>query len=226
MFRNAAGSRRKDSASAVTRLLLTAIAFAIMVSVCPADSPLGPILAPGQTLYGHFTQARSLKDVSEPLKSDGNFVLVPAKGLIWRVEHPIQTTTVITAAGIRQIINGTEVKRIDAARTPAIAHFYYMLDSALVGDWSAMQAEFAVSSTGNRGAWRTVLIPARSDGPTARILASVVITGGRLVDSVDITRASGDSDQVWFFGQTVSIITPNKEDSLLLDSNGPDSADD
>jgi len=207
------------------RSLLAAMAFVTMVSVCWADSPLGPSLAPGQTLYGHFSQSRNLKDVSEPLNSDGNFVLVPGKGLIWRVEHPIEATTVITAAGIRQIVNGNETKRIDAARTPAIAHFYYMLDSALVGDWSAMQAEFAVSSTGNRGAWRTVLTPVHSKDPTASVLASIVITGRQLVDAVDITRANGDSDQVRFFDQTVSINTLNKEDSRLLEGSGSDAAD-
>ena len=187
-------------------------------SVCGAELAMGPTLAAGQTLHGRFIQERHLKGLASALKSEGNFILAPGKGLIWRIEQPIQTTTVITPTGIRQIINGNEVQHIDAARVPFIAHFYDMLNGSLMGDWSAMRHDFAVNSTGDRNAWRTVLTPLHPDDPIAGMLASIVIAGGKMVDSVDINRANGDSEHMAFLDQTVSSAALTADDARLLDS--------
>ena len=178
---------------------------------------MGPTLAPGQTLQGRFVQERHLKGLRSTLKSEGNFILAPGKGLIWRIEQPIQTTTVITPAGIRQIISGSEVQKIDASRVPFISHFYDMLNGSLMGDWSAMRHDFAVNSTGDRNAWRTVLTPLRPDDTIAGMLSSIVIAGGQMVDSVDINRANGDSEHMAFLDQTVSSVPLDADDARLLE---------
>jgi hypothetical protein len=178
---------------------------------------MGPTLAADQTLHGRFVEERHLKGLSSTLKSEGSFVLAPGKGLIWRIEQPIQTLTVITPAAIRQIINGSEVQHIDAARVPFIAHFYDMLNGSLIGDWSAMRHDFVVKSTGDRQAWRTVLTPLQPDDPIAGMLASIVISGGKMVDSVDINRTNGDSEHMAFLDQKVSNVPLVGEEARLLD---------
>ena len=193
-------------------------ALLTLMSVSFAELAMGPTLAAGQTLHGRFIQERHLKGLASTLKSEGSFVLAPGKGLIWRIEQPIQTITVITPAGIRQIINGSEVQHVDAARVPFIAHFYDMLNGSLMGDWSAMRHDFAVKSTGDRQAWRTVLTPLRPDDPIAGMLASIDIAGGKMVDTVDINRANGDSEHMAFLDQTVSSVPLAAEDAHLLDS--------
>ena len=189
-----------------------------LTSICFAELALGPTLAAGQTLHGRFVEERHLKGLSSTLKSEGSFVLAPGKGLIWRIEQPIQTLTVITPAAIRQIINGSEVQHIDAARVPFIAHFYDMLNGSLIGDWSAMRHDFVVKSNGDRQAWRTVLTPLQPDDPIAGMLASIVISGGKMVDSVDINRTNGDSEHMAFLDQKVSNVPLVGEEARLLDS--------
>ncbi|WP_333650057.1 outer membrane lipoprotein carrier protein LolA [Candidatus Binatus sp.] len=189
-----------------------------LTSVCFAELAMGPTLAAGQTLHGRFVEERHLKGLSSTLKSEGSFVLAPGKGLIWRMEQPIQTLTVITPAAIRQIIDGSEVQHIDAARVPFIAHFYDMLNGSLIGDWSAMRHDFVVKSTGDRQAWRTVLTPLQPDDPIAGMLASIVISGGKMVDSVDINRTNGDSEHMAFLDQKVSNVPLVGEEARLLDS--------
>jgi hypothetical protein len=201
----------------MNRILIVVVAIVALSSVCFAQLAMGPTLAPGQTLHGRFVQARNLKGISSTLKSEGSFVLAPGKGLIWRIEDPIQTITIITPAGIRQIINGSEVQRIDAAKVPFIAHFYDMLNSALMGDWTAMRSDFAVQTKGDRLAWRTLLTPARPDDPIAGMLASIAITGGKMVDGVEITRANGDSERIGFLDQAVSGVALSDDDARLLD---------
>ena len=202
----------------MNRLLIVAVAIASLSSVCFAQLAIGPALAPGQTLHGRFVQARNLKGISSTLKSEGTFVLAPGRGLIWRIEDPIQTITIITPAGIRQIINGSEVQRIDAAKVPFIAHFYDMLNGALMGDWTAMRHDFAVQTKGDRAAWRTLLTPVRPNDPIAGMLASIVITGGKMVDGVEISRTNGDSERIGFLDQAVSGVALSGDDARLLNN--------
>ncbi len=198
--------------------IVTVFPILTLTSVCFAELAMGPTLAAGQTLRGRFVEERHLKGLSSTLKSEGSFILAPGKGLIWRIEQPIQTLTVITPAAIRQIINGSEVQHIDAARVPFIAHFYDMLNGSLIGDWSAMRHDFVVKSTGDRQAWRTVLTPLQPDDPIAGMLASIVISGGKMVDSVDINRTNGDSEHMAFLDQKVSNVPLVGEEARLLDS--------
>jgi hypothetical protein len=200
----------------MNRVLIVAVAIVALSSVCVAQVAMGPTLAPGQTLHGRFVQARNLKGISSTLNSKGTFVLAPGRGLIWRIEDPIQTVTIITPAGIRQIINGSEVQSIEAAKVPFIAHFYDMLDGALMGDWTAMRHDFAVQTKGDRAAWRTVLTPVRPNDPIAGMLASIVITGGKMVDGVEINRANGDSERIGFLDQAVSGVALSGDDARLL----------
>jgi hypothetical protein len=216
MLRNSVGSGRESTASAVNRSLIAAIAIASLSSVSFAQLTIGPALAHGQTLRGRFVQARSLKGIASTLKSDGTFVLAPGRGLIWRIEDPIQTITVITPAGVRQIIGGSEVQRIDAAKIPFIAHFYDMLNGALMGDWTAMRHDFAVQTTRDRAAWRTLLTPLRPNDPIAGMFASIVITGGKMVDGVEISRTNGDSERIAFLDQVVSNVALGGDDARLL----------
>ena len=177
MLRNSAGPGGESAARAVTRVACRVAHRGrrdrCAHSVCFAELAMGPSLARGSnSCTAASCRTRNLKGIASTLKSEGTFVLAPGRGLIWRIEEPIQTITVITPAGIRQIVNGSEVQRIDAAKVPFIAHFYDMLNGALMGDWTAMRHDFAVETTGDRGAWRTVLTAAaarRSDRGHARV---------------------------------------------------------
>jgi hypothetical protein len=206
---------------APARALIATVAIASLICIGAADVSMGPTLTAGQTLHGRFVQERHLQGLASTLKSSGTFVLAPGKGLIWRTEEPIKIITVITPAGIRQIVNGSEVQHVDSAKVPFVAHFYDMLNGALMGDWTAMRHDFAVKTTGDRAAWRTVLTPLRPDDPIAGMLASIVITGGKMVDGVDINRTNGDSEHMAFLDQTVSSAALSGDDARLLDSKPP-----
>jgi len=188
----------------------------MLPSVCFAQLTIGPSLEPGQTLRGRFVQTRNLKGIASTLKSDGTFVLALGRGLIWRTEDPIHVITVITPAGVRQIIDGSEVQRIEAAKVPFIAHFYDMLNGALMGDWMAMRQDFSVETTGNRGAWRSLLTPLRPADPITGMLASIIITGGQMVNDVEIRRTNGDSERIAFLDQAVSSVALSGDDARLL----------
>ena len=190
-------------------LVLPSTIHADLAAVCPS-------LAPGQTLYGRFIQERYLKGFTSPLKTEGDFVVAPELGIIWRSERPVRSVTVITAAGMRRIVDGSEVQRFASAKAPAFAHMYEVLDRVILGDWSAIQQDFAVESTGDRLAWRVILIPLRSRGLLAARLKSAILAGNGRIDSVDINRANGDSEHVAFLNQVVLSSALTDSDAHLL----------
>src|ERR1700677_2967511 len=95
----------------VAVLALAAPGRADIADVCPT-------LAPGQTLYGRFVQQRYLKGLTAPLNTEGDFVVAPAVGIIWRIDQPVRSVTVITAAGMRRITDG-DVQRLASSKLPA-----------------------------------------------------------------------------------------------------------
>ena len=204
----------------MTRFLVPLFAALAYASASSAQLAIGPAIGPGQVLLGRFQQERHLEGITATLTSSGSFVLVPGKGLIWRIELPIQTITVITPAGIRQIVNGSEVQRIETSRVPIIAHFYNMMNGALTGDWSVMHHDFAVQNTGDRRAWRTTLTPLRPTDPFVGTLSSIVIAGGHMVDTVDIVRANGDTERLMFRDQVISGAPLSNSDARLLNNSG------
>ena len=175
-----------------------------------------PALAPGVTLSGRFVQERHLRGLAAALKTEGDFIVAPGLGIIWRSEQPVSSVTVITSQGIRRIVDGNEVQRFASAKVPAFAHLYDSLDLAIMGDWSALKNDFTVVCIGDRRAWRIVLTPKRSEGPPATRLAWIVLIGGGRIDTVDLMRASGDSDHVAFLNQVVTNAAPSGSDARLL----------
>jgi hypothetical protein len=175
-----------------------------------------PTLTPGQTLYGRFVQERYRRGLTAPLKTEGDFVVAPALGIIWRSEQPVRSVTVITAAGMRRITDGDEVQRLASSKIPAFAQLYESLDQAITGNWSALRQDFTIEYTGDRRAWRAVLTPLRSEGSLSAHLTSVILTGDTRIDTVDIKRANGDSEHVAFLNQVVSSTPPAGPDLRLL----------
>ena len=53
-------------------------------------------------VQGAFTQQRYLKSLSKPMTTQGKFVLIPKKGLLWQMEKPFATTLRVRADGIMQ----------------------------------------------------------------------------------------------------------------------------
>jgi outer membrane lipoprotein carrier protein LolA len=195
--------------------------FLLLVTGVRANSFPGPSLLPGQSLHGRFVQERHLSGLNAPLTTEGDFLLVPGKGLIWRSAKPFEAATIITPAGIRQIVNGTEVQSLSAARLPFLTRFYDMVGGALLGDWSALAKDFSIGKTGNAAAWRIALTPSRADDPVAGQLRSIVVTGGRLADLIEIHRANGDWERIQFLDLSSSTQALSNADAALLEGRGP-----
>jgi hypothetical protein len=161
-------------------------------------------VAVGEALRGHFQQTRQLAGFSKPLISEGSFVLVPGKGLIWHDEKPFANVTVITPDGILQIAGGQEAMRLPAAKLPGLSHLYDALAAAVSGNVEPLKQTFSVRQSGGPAEWKIVLTPLHPDSAAMAQLKSLTLTGHRFVDSIEIDKGGGDVDHIVMQGQAVA----------------------
>jgi hypothetical protein len=191
--------------------LYLGLAIALAAPLClggraPAAEagPALPTLDAGHVLRGEFTQERHIQGFAKPLRSTGHFVLAPGRGLIWRAETPFAITTVITSAGLVQLVPGSEAMHMSASRVPFLAHLYAMLGGALAGDWQALQSDFSVDRSGYAAHWQVRLTPHHTDDASALPFAAITASGARFVDQIELTRPGGDGDRIGFALQIAS----------------------
>ena len=194
------------------RLLLLSLVLPV-----PAWAQARPeILREGQQLRGRFTQDRRLQGFARPLRSEGDFLLVPGRGLIWRATTPFASTLVITPAGILQLLDGREAMRLPASRMPGLGQFYQVLAGAMSGDPSSLSQVFTVEWQADAARWQLALAPRRTDDPALASIARIIVGGGRLVEAVDVQRANGDADVMTLHDQRVADAAPDPAEQSLL----------
>lgn len=200
------------------RTLFMVLCVVLLASPCQAQMPVGQALHPGEILQGRFVQERHLTGLPTPLKSEGHFLLVPGKGLIWHSDKPFAMVAVVTPAGLLQRVGTGEPMRLPATQLPFLRRFYDMLSRALGGDWSALENDFAVERRGSVEGWTIGLTPHNVDDPVAAQLASITVSGSAFVDTVEIRRPNGDWERLTFLDQarTAAVLAP--EDASLFDS--------
>ncbi len=197
----------------MNRILLLALCFLVSLDAARSEPPR---LAAGQRLEGRFVQERQLKGFNNTLRSEGRFVLAPGKGLLWKGEKPFAVTTIITASGIVQMIDGAEASRLSAARAPFLSRFYDMLGGALLGDLGALERDFAVKREGGSDKWRLTLTPRAEASAIAQQIESIVVTGASFAEQVEIAKPGGDHERLVFSEQRLAATPLTAEDERLF----------
>ena len=206
----------------IVRLLLVVLALVLgPAAVLAADAPSPSLtLAVGQSLAGRWVQTRHLRGFARPLSSEGRFMLLPGRGLVWRTDKPFAAAVAITAAGLVQLSGGDEVVRLRASQTPFVGHLYAMLQGALSGDWAPLEQRFAIDRGQAGGQWQVTLIPRQREDAAMAQIESLVAHGDRFIEAIEIRKSGGDDDSLTFFDQSVSGAPPAPEDLALLDRAG------
>ena len=174
----------------------------------------------GEVLRGHFTEERHLKGFNGPLRSEGHFVVAPGTGLIWAVEKPFATTSIITPSGLLEETDGEKIMKIPASQTPFLAHLYDMLGGALAGNWDTLQKDFTVSRVTRDKGWQVSLLPHDLDNP-GMPFSEITVKGTSYVNEVLLQKLDGDTDNITFVRQTVSSEPLNALEVKAFQSVGP-----
>lgn len=191
------------------RILVAALFALSAVAAFAADPGPAPVRA-GEVLRGRFVQVRQMKGFDRPLRSEGRFTIAPGYGLIWRVDRPFSTVTVITKAGLTQSTGGTRTTDLSARKMPFVAQLYDMIGGVLTGDIGALRKPFAVERETVSGGWRLRLVPKRADAMMP--FREICVRGASTVDEVVMVKTDGDTDILTFSAVTVSRSAPTAEE--------------
>lgn len=168
-------------------------------------------LASAAVQRGGFQQDKQLAGFAKPLKSQGDYLLVRGKGLIWRTTAPFASQLVLT----RDRIAGGAGMQLDASKEPGIRVVTQLMLSLLDGDLGALQQAFEVQASlvGEKG-WRAALKPKAA--ALAQLFSRIELEGDRQLRRIVMTEAQGDTTTLRFDEQAREPAAPSAEEARQL----------
>ena len=159
-------------------------------------APLAGRLASPPVLSGKFVQEKNIVGLKKPLLSQGDFLVVRDKGVVWRTAKPFAAAVAVTQKGIWSLKQkGTELKR-EAIHQGNLGVAMDMIQKVLSGDLSSLTKVFTVAEKGDASAWTLDLKPL--DPVVARVIRSIRLQGSKHVDHVEYAEANGDKTRIDF----------------------------
>lgn len=206
------------------RRLIASIATATLITmgtigVARADDiPAPATIGTEQYLGGSFTMDRHLDGFEKPLTSNGDFVLSPANGLVWRTLQPFPGTTILDDHGITRIDD--QGNRDELARGDQFHQFVELISAVLAGNWQPLEQRFDITrDTTENGAWKVILTP--KDGSTIQNqISKITATGTDFVENVRLEKPTGDHDAITLSDQSLQSLPLPPEFADLLTGAG------
>ncbi len=200
------------------RLLMAVFFLFFSCMASAAEAPPGQVRIDAEkVLRGKFVELRQMSGLDDPLRFSGRFVVAPKFGLIWHIEKPFPTSTVVTPARAIQDIGGIAV----ALRIKKLAHIYRLVSNAMAGNWEALDADFAMALSGDAKRWHMTLTP-RKGGKSSLPYASIALNGGRFVETIVLKRKDGLTDAFSFSEETLEELPLlQKEATLFVKAGQP-----
>jgi len=178
---------------------LTLLLLLFSSGVLAVEAPAGQIpIKPGDILRGRFVQEIHMSGMDKPMQSSGHFTVAPGHGLIWGIEMPMATTSVITPGGSMQDFGGVSVK----LRIKNLRHLYAIVGGALAGDWSGLETDYLITRSNKDGQWQMQLTP-RPNIQSTVPYTSITVTGGRYVENIVMMKRGG-ADTFSFTDETLA----------------------
>lgn len=183
----------------------------LAVQASDAVEEIGRRLQGGALQRGRFEQEKQLAGFARPLKSQGDYLLLRGKGLIWRTAAPFASQLVLT----RDSIAGSDGLRLDASREPGVRLVTGLMLALLDGDLRSLAAHFELQAELLAGqAWRASLRPKAA--ALAKLFAAIEIDGDRQPRRILLREAQGDRTLIRFDEQQRQPAAPSADEVKLL----------
>lgn len=161
---------------------------------------------------GPFIQEKHLRALSQPLLSEGEFVLARDHGLLWMLHTPLRQDYRIDAQGIaRRDPSGWQVLPSRSAGAQQNQLFFAVLQ----GDSTGLQRDFELALSGDATQWQLRLTPRSL--LLKQIFSRIDISGGRFVQRIELSETQGDSTVLRLPGSTGAVELSDMERSDFAD---------
>lgn len=191
-------------------------AAAIAHAADPAVEAITASVVRPDVLRGQFIQEKQVSGFSNPLRSQGRFVVARTQGVIWTTLKPFPSEVVVTADRIlsRQR-DGSRRVELDARQQPALRSVNAVMFALMSGDVQALSGQFDLQARQQADGWQLQLTP--KSAMLAKAFRSLSLQGDRYVREVQIVEANGDNTRIHFSDMSESPATLDADEARRLE---------
>lgn len=160
-----------------------------------STAELAQTLQKPANVQGAFTQQRYLKSLSKPMTTNGQFVLIPKRGLLWHMQKPFENRLRVRADGIMQW-NGKSWVAANPSKMNGQSQQIRLFLDLLGGNTQGLEKQFDLQLSGSQQKWTLRLNP--KTALMKQIFNHIEISGDSVVRRIELNEKQGDRTVMQF----------------------------
>ena len=146
-------------------------------------------------IRAHFDQTRTIKDLPQPLRSQGQMLIARDQGLLWDQTSPFPMQLLLDDKRMVQVINGQPTQIITAENNPQMFQFNHLLRALFQADRKVLEQNFRVEfADKGEGRWTLRLTPTTT--PLDKIFNTIDLAGQTYLESIQLNDKQGDRTDI------------------------------
>lgn len=146
-------------------------------------------------IRAHFTQTRAIKDLPQPLLSQGEMLIARDTGLLWDQKSPFPMMLMLDDSRMVQVVNGQPPQVITAENNPQMFQFNHLLRALFQADRKVLEQNFCIEfQDKGEGRWSLRLTPTTT--PLDKIFATIDLAGQAYLESIQLNDKQGDRTDI------------------------------
>jgi outer membrane lipoprotein-sorting protein len=146
-------------------------------------------------IRAHFAQTRTIKDMPQPLRSQGEMLLARDQGLLWDQKSPFPMLLMLNDFRMVQQVNDQPQQTITAENNPQMFQFNHLLRGLFQADRKALEKNFRVDfQDKGEGRWALRLTPKTT--PLDKIFSSIDLSGETYLEFIQLNDKQGDRTEI------------------------------
>ena len=174
--------------------LLLALLISPFVSAMTLDT-LQQRFTEQPVIRAHFDQTRTIKDLPQPLRSQGTMLIARDRGLLWDQTSPFPMQLLLDDKRMVQAINGQPPQTITAENNPQMFQFNHLLRALFQADRAVLEQNFRVDFK-DQGAGRWTLSLTPTTTPLDKIFATIDLAGKDYLQRIVLNDKQGDRTDI------------------------------
>lgn len=175
-------------------LLLVGLFISPLVSALTLDD-LQKQFSEQPVVRAHFDQTRTIKDLPQPLRSQGRMLIARDQGLLWDQTSPFPMQLLLDDKRMVQAINGQPPQTVTAENNPQMFQFNHLLRALFQADRKVLEENFRVDFKDlGEGRWSLVLTPVTT--PLDKIFSTLDLKGAIYLESIRLNDKQGDTTDI------------------------------
>ncbi|MGL4726805.1 MAG: outer membrane lipoprotein carrier protein LolA [Scandinavium sp.] len=154
----------------------------------------------------HFDQTRTIKEMPQPLRSQGEMLIARDTGLLWDQTSPFPMSMMLDDSRMVQIVNGQPPQTITADNNPQMFQFNHLLRALFQADRKVLEQNFRIDFK-DQGSdrWTLKLTPITT--PLDKIFTSIDLGGKTYLETIQLNDKQGDRTDITLSNQRLTPAT-------------------